>query len=131
MTFYGSCSILEAELRAVETGLRLCWQNNLDKVWVEVDSIAAMLLCNQKNKGPWEVQYILESIHQNVNKMEIQFSHIWREGNKVADWFANKGYNEKGFKMIQGTEIQGIVTGLIRMDKMSMASIRLVKRRIC
>ncbi|KAL2474811.1 RNase H domain-containing protein [Abeliophyllum distichum] len=74
-----------AELRAVETGLRQCWQNKLIKVWVEVDSLAAMLLCNQKNKGPWDVQYILESIHQNINKMEIHFSHIWREGNRVAD----------------------------------------------
>ncbi|KAL2506936.1 Uncharacterized protein Adt_22557 [Abeliophyllum distichum] len=83
--FYGTCSILEAELKAVATGLRLCWQKNINKVWVEVDSKAAMLLCIQQDKGPWEVQYILESIHQSVNKMETQFSHIWREGNKVAD----------------------------------------------
>ncbi|KAL2457503.1 Uncharacterized protein Adt_46351 [Abeliophyllum distichum] len=126
--FYGTCSILEAELKAVATGLRLCWQKNINKVWVEVDSKAAMLLCIQQDKGPWEVQYILESIHQSVNKMETQFSHIWREGNKVADWFANRGYNEKCFKMLQGSELQGVVRGLIRMDKMSMASIRLVER---
>ncbi|KAL2479600.1 RNase H domain-containing protein [Abeliophyllum distichum] len=71
--FYGTCSILEAELKAVETGLRLCWQNDFNKVWVEVDSIAGMFLCIQKDKGPWEVQYTLESIHQNVTKWKSNF----------------------------------------------------------
>ncbi|KAL2462164.1 Uncharacterized protein Adt_45584 [Abeliophyllum distichum] len=108
-------------------GLRLCWQNNINKVWVEVDSKAAMLLCIQKDKGPWKVQYTLESIHQYASKMDIQFSHIWREGNKIADWFANKGYNEKCFKLLQGDELHGVVRGLIRMDKMNMASIRMSK----
>ncbi|KAL2487262.1 Uncharacterized protein Adt_32018 [Abeliophyllum distichum] len=77
--FDGTYSILEGELKAVATSLQLCWQNDVGKVWVEVDSNATMLLCIQQNKGPWDVQYILESIHQNVNKMEVQFSHIWKE----------------------------------------------------
>ncbi|KAL2526791.1 Ribonuclease H-like superfamily protein [Abeliophyllum distichum] len=46
--YYEACSILEAELKAVETGLHLCWQTNINKVWVEVDSKAAMLLRTQK-----------------------------------------------------------------------------------
>ncbi|KAL2471635.1 RNase H domain-containing protein [Abeliophyllum distichum] len=125
--YYGKCSILEAKLKAVETGLRLCWQSNFNKVWVEVDSKAAMLLCIQKDKGPWEVQYTLESIHQYTSKMDIHFSHIWREGNKVVDWFANKGYIEKCFNLLQANELHGLIRGLIRMDKMNMASIRMMK----
>ncbi|KAL2505586.1 RNase H domain-containing protein [Abeliophyllum distichum] len=125
--YYGECSILEVEFKAVEMGLRLCWQSNFNKVWVEVDSKAAMLLCIQKDKGPLEVQYTLESIHHYTSKMDIHFSHIWREGNKVADWFANKGYMEKYFKWLQANELHGIIRGLIRIDKMNMASIRMMK----
>ncbi|KAL2474815.1 RNase H domain-containing protein [Abeliophyllum distichum] len=125
--YYEACSILEAELKAVETRLRLCWQTNINKLWVEIDSKAAMLLCTQKDKGPWEVQYTLESIHQYTSKMDIQFTFTWREGNKVADWFANKGYIEKRFNLLQGNELHGIIRGLIRMDKMNMASIRMLK----
>ncbi|KAL2465233.1 Uncharacterized protein Adt_41084 [Abeliophyllum distichum] len=42
--FYVTCSIHEAELKAVATGLQLCWQKDLRKVLVEIDSKAAMLL---------------------------------------------------------------------------------------
>ncbi|KAL2517502.1 Ribonuclease H-like protein [Abeliophyllum distichum] len=101
--------------------------NDVRKVWVEVHSSAAMSLCIQQNKGHWDVQYILESIHQNV-KTEVQFSHIWSERNKLAYWFANKGYTEKCFKMVQGIDLQGVVRGFIRMDKLGIASIRLVER---
>ncbi|KAL2491286.1 Ribonuclease H protein [Abeliophyllum distichum] len=125
---YGTCSILEAELKAVAIGLQLCWQKDVQKVWVEVDSSAAMLLCNKQNKGPWDVQYILESIHQNVNKMEVQFSHIWREENKVADWFANKGYTKNVSKWYKELIYKVFVRGLIRMDKLGIASIRMMER---
>ncbi|KAL2512648.1 putative ribonuclease h protein [Abeliophyllum distichum] len=74
--FYGTCSILEAELKAVATGLQLCWQNDIRKVWIEIDSSATMLLSIQQNKVPWDVQCILESIYQSVNKMEVQFFHM-------------------------------------------------------
>ncbi|KAL2470879.1 RNase H domain-containing protein [Abeliophyllum distichum] len=96
--FYGTCSILEAELKAVAIGLQLCWQKDARKVWVEVDSSASMLLCTHQKKDLWDV---LESIYQNLNKMEVQFSHIWRKGNKLADWFVNKGCTEKCFKRVQ------------------------------
>ncbi|KAL2532756.1 RNase H domain-containing protein [Abeliophyllum distichum] len=69
--FYGTCSILEAELKGVATGLQLCWQNDITKVWIEVDS--AMLLCIHQNKGPWGIQYIMKSIHQSVNKWRLNF----------------------------------------------------------
>ncbi|KAL2465180.1 putative ribonuclease h protein [Abeliophyllum distichum] len=54
--FYGTCFILETELKAMDTGLQLCWQKDVRKVWVEVDSSAVMLLYTQHNKGPWDVQ---------------------------------------------------------------------------
>ncbi|KAL2512020.1 Ribonuclease H protein [Abeliophyllum distichum] len=97
--FYGECTSLEAEIRALNTGLR-------------------------KTRGPWTVQYHLEEIQRWLSKLEVSFSHIWREGNIVADWLASNGYKEKHFKLLKARELTGEVRGLLRLDNWGLPNFR-------
>jgi ribonuclease HI len=116
---------LEAELRAMETGLKLCWSQGFRKIWVETNSKVAVALIRQ-NIGPWDVQYILQSIRWLMEKMETKITHVWREGNQAADWFASKGYVDRKFNLIEANEFRGRIKGIVRLDRIGMENIRLV-----
>ncbi|CAI9769361.1 unnamed protein product [Fraxinus pennsylvanica] len=121
----GECSILEAELRAIETGLQLCTTRGIRKVWIETDSKAALTLIKQNN-GPWGVQYILQSIRWHLEKMKNKITHTWRKGNQAADWFASKGHRERKYKWLEASEFKGRIKGIVILDKIGLEIIRLV-----
>ncbi|CAI9780746.1 unnamed protein product [Fraxinus pennsylvanica] len=119
--YYGECSILEAELRAIETGLKLCWTQGYRRVWIETDSKTSITLINQNN-GPWGVQYTLQSIREILENMEYKLSHTWREGNQAADWFAARGYCEKRYGLMDANEFKGRINGIVKLDRIDSRS---------
>lgn len=124
--FYGDCSILEAELKVIETGLRLCWTQGYRKVWIETDSKVSITLINQSN-GPWGVQYILQSIRWLLERMEHKITHIWREGNQAVDWFASKGCCVKKFELVEAKEFKGKIIGIVKLERIGLENIRFVE----
>ncbi|CAN1856235.1 Putative ribonuclease H protein At1g65750, partial [Linum perenne] len=69
----GRCSITRAELRGLIAGLDLSWDRGWRKVAVQCDSRVAIALLSKN----WEVT----------------LNHIFREGNKAADFLAGVGHN--------------------------------------
>ncbi|CAN1147580.1 Putative ribonuclease H protein At1g65750 [Linum perenne] len=67
----GCCSITRAELRGAITGLRTAWDLGFRKVEVQVDSMAVLAL---------------------VNSAENPIRHVYREGNRAADFLADMGF---------------------------------------
>ncbi|KAL2464857.1 Ribonuclease H domain [Abeliophyllum distichum] len=57
-SFYGDCTILEAELRAILHGIILAQRLGLSVLWVESDSTLA-IHCITKGGGPWHIQATL------------------------------------------------------------------------
>ncbi|KAL2470958.1 RNase H domain-containing protein [Abeliophyllum distichum] len=90
--FYSHCSCLEAEIRALCFGLKLCNYLGFSRIWVEADSLATIQLIEKDKWGPWQIRYLLEEIQPWQKLMEIKFSHIWREGNALADGLGKSGY---------------------------------------
>ncbi|KAK4423979.1 hypothetical protein Salat_1591300 [Sesamum alatum] len=56
--------------------------------------------------------------------MNLTFSHIFREGNAVADFFANQAISDQSSKEITPEHIVGKAKALIRMDKLNVPYIR-------
>ncbi|CAN1749432.1 Putative ribonuclease H protein At1g65750 [Linum perenne] len=89
----GCCSITRAELRGVIIGLDVSWEVGIRRVADQPDSKEALSLINA----------VGEPCHQHAGEVatirnllqcdwEVTISHIYREGNKVADYLASIGH---------------------------------------
>ncbi|CAN1131441.1 Putative ribonuclease H protein At1g65750 [Linum perenne] len=90
----GRCSIMRAELRAAEFGLRIAWDRGFRKVHLQLDSMAAVtaILGNQEEDS--RHGRTLEAISELRSRdWEVTISHTFREGNRVADLLAHHGHS--------------------------------------
>ncbi|MCH99988.1 ribonuclease H protein, partial [Trifolium medium] len=90
----GPCSAFVAELWGILEGITIAKDRNIMRIEVQVDSKAVLqYLTSPKNgsiRGRRLVRKIRELIEQGI---EVQFKHVYREANRVADWLANLGCN--------------------------------------
>ncbi|KAL6558454.1 hypothetical protein OROMI_018804 [Orobanche minor] len=66
-------------------------EKSYNKIWVEVDSKIDIDLIERSTTSHWSVQGLILKIRGFKTTMEIKLSHIFREGNVVADFLANYG----------------------------------------
>ncbi|CAN1176738.1 Putative ribonuclease H protein At1g65750 [Linum perenne] len=90
----GLCSIMRAELRAAQFGLMIAWDLGYKKVHLQLDSLAAVtaILGNQEEDS--RHGRTLEAITElRSRNWDVTISHIFREGNRVADLLAHHGHS--------------------------------------
>ncbi|KAL2237447.1 UNVERIFIED_CONTAM: putative ribonuclease H protein [Sesamum indicum] len=109
----GLMSNTAAELNAIYRGVKLCIDNNIRKIWVETDANIAIKLISSSPKGPWHLQNLLQQIRELLSQTEFKISHIFREGNQVADYFANQACFSQHLTILSPDNITGIPKGLI------------------
>ncbi|KAL6558461.1 hypothetical protein OROMI_018811 [Orobanche minor] len=114
-----------AEIYAIWRGLEFCMEKSYNKIWIEVDSKIAIDLIERSTTSHWTLQGLILKIRGFKAKMEIKLSHIFREGNAVADYLANHGCEHGGFDNHDISNLKGKICGLIRLDKMSYPYIRI------
>ncbi|KAL0297130.1 UNVERIFIED_CONTAM: hypothetical protein Sradi_6765100 [Sesamum radiatum] len=93
--FLGLATNTFAEISAVAKGLEIAHNMGLNDIWVEMDSKVGLLLILKKNTGHWKIQHLLAKICYLCSLLRVSFSHIFREGNTVADYFANKAVGDQ------------------------------------
>ncbi|XP_065881606.1 uncharacterized protein [Euphorbia lathyris] len=75
-----------AELRAAIFAIELAWETNWHQLWVESDSIYVVnLLRHRSIDVPWSIRQEWLHCLSICSRMNILVSHIFREGNRVAD----------------------------------------------
>lgn len=62
---------------------------NINNIQVKSDSLSATKFIRGEWKIPWEILEIIEDIKNLVEGKNVQYSHIYREGNQLADALAN------------------------------------------
>ncbi|XP_073033924.1 uncharacterized protein [Primulina eburnea] len=85
--FIGAGSSLRAELWAVWRGLLLCSDNSFFPLWIELDSMTSIQLIRSR-RCCWGLDHIISSIVVLLRGRSVHISHIFREGNSVADALA-------------------------------------------
>ncbi|CAN1147057.1 Putative ribonuclease H protein At1g65750 [Linum perenne] len=86
-TNLGKCSITRAELRRAITGLDMAWQAEFRRVVVHVDSkVVLALLASYEEPTHQHAGEIITLRHLIDRDQEVTFSHMYREGNKAADY---------------------------------------------
>ncbi|WCJ36046.1 hypothetical protein M5689_017268 [Euphorbia peplus] len=81
-----------AELRAAIHAISVAWERGWHNIWLECDSSYVVELFKKRSSQvPWEVRQDWLQCMRNISDMSFVVSHIFREGNRVADALARFG----------------------------------------
>nr|XP_009766397.1 PREDICTED: uncharacterized protein LOC104217776 [Nicotiana sylvestris] len=112
---------------AVQTNMfkLICVHKGFTNVVIETDSTIARLIIIQEVSAPWAVDTIVRKIITLLSDKQIRFSHVYKEGNAVADSLAKYTIDEE----ISGTfeefhQLHAQARKLINIDKTQIPSFR-------
>ncbi|XP_012850055.1 PREDICTED: uncharacterized protein LOC105969825 [Erythranthe guttata] len=117
-------SSIAAELAALASGLRFVIQRQFTRVWIELDAEVAVRLLSHTDQGHWSLQSSLTAIRNSLSTLEYRITHIYREGNKVADALANLGCQTELARTFTTAELPRPIQQMIRMDQLGYPSFR-------
>ena len=87
-------SSIAAEILAVIEAIQLAWVREWHHLWIETDStLVVHFLSPLPTMVPWLLRTAWANCLLLLEKMDWRVSHIYREGNSLADSFANYGAN--------------------------------------
>ncbi|KAJ1418140.1 Ribonuclease H domain [Sesbania bispinosa] len=117
----GRSNVLLAELRGIETTLRIAWEKGYQQIWVESDSLTAINLINHGNSETHLYAHVLRHINLWKQKdWRVIFSHTFREGNQVVDCLANLSHSRNlGLHML--SEPPGECSSLLWQDSIGVS----------
>ncbi|CAI0541465.1 unnamed protein product [Linum tenue] len=98
---FGIYSITRAELRGAVEGLQLAWDAGYRRVILELDSECACQLLRTSDLSEHHHVAILDRAQELLHRQwDVSVNHIYREGNKCADYLASQGHTVPlGFHM--------------------------------
>ncbi|XP_004309472.1 PREDICTED: putative ribonuclease H protein At1g65750-like [Fragaria vesca subsp. vesca] len=82
---------VDAEVMAVIQAIELAWVRDWEHIWLEVDSIIVLNFLQDPHLVPWRLRVGWGNFLHRISQMNFRSSHIFREGNQVADALANMG----------------------------------------
>jgi ribonuclease HI len=86
----GSCDALHAEMWGMYIGVDMARRQGITHLQVESDSKVLVDMVTGKCNINGNVPTLIRRIRDLKNmSWQVQINHIWREGNKSADWLAN------------------------------------------
>ncbi|KAL2465905.1 Uncharacterized protein Adt_41756 [Abeliophyllum distichum] len=122
-SFYGDCTILEAELRAILDGIIMAQRLGLSVLWVESDSTLA-IHCITKGGGLWHIQATLRHIRHLLALDRDTITHIFREGNQVADLLASEGWDRCYYYEYNSQDLPRRHRSLVQIDRFGLPTVR-------
>ena len=126
-SYFGSCTSLQAEAKALLLGLRICEQRGFGgNVVVETDSLMLERILLKRCLCPWAISVEVGKIGLLLGG-SCQVTHCFREANKVADILANVGaaHSQCGVCVYDGVEeLPKLARGAYRLDRSGFPSFR-------
>ncbi|KAL0303262.1 UNVERIFIED_CONTAM: putative ribonuclease H protein [Sesamum radiatum] len=101
----GLTNNMVAEMHVVLRGLGICLKKGFSKVWLELDALYIIHLISKQVRGAWYIQNMLQHI-QYLQQMEVRISHIFREENQAADYFANQALEIDEISIINHDQLE-------------------------
>ncbi|XP_047259239.1 uncharacterized protein LOC124891563 [Capsicum annuum] len=111
--------LLVSETIAILEAARYCVAHNVLNLILETDSLFLKNIITSTWKLPWSVTVELEEIGELLENLNVQVTHVMREGNQLADYLANSAleyidiivhsFNEldsQGMKIINSDKLQ-------------------------
>jgi ribonuclease HI len=89
---FGICDAFSAELIGAITAIEIAQRRGWNHLWLECDSKLVTLTFKSQLAIPWKLRNRWNNCLFLVRNMYFVVSHIYREGNRVADKLANLGF---------------------------------------
>ncbi|KAK2391461.1 hypothetical protein QL285_064921 [Trifolium repens] len=94
----GIASSYFAELSGAIKAIEIAFDNHWNNLWLETDSMLVVnAFKNQNNCVAWPLRNRWKNALTKTRQMNFLVTHVFREGNKVADLIANFGLNVSFF----------------------------------
>ncbi|XP_041001580.1 uncharacterized protein LOC121247270 [Juglans microcarpa x Juglans regia] len=90
-SYIGFGSSNRTGLLAILQGLKACKDLRINFVEIELDSQVVILWWNRRRCGVWYLEDFWEDTLALMDYIVCIVRHVYREGNKVADWLARSG----------------------------------------
>ncbi|XP_073139140.1 uncharacterized protein [Henckelia pumila] len=121
--FIGTGSNVRAELWAIWRGVLFCSDHSLFPLWIETDSqIAIQILRSRRCR--WDLDHIVSRTCILVSNRLVHFSHVYREGNSVADALARHAHDHRQFLDEFGAPLPTHIAPLARSDSSGLPYLR-------
>lgn len=72
----------------------------------------------------WYLEDFWEEIVELTCSVQCQFQHVFREGNRVADWLAKEGASGSDWDFFNFYNLPRVLRGLCRLDSLGFPSLR-------
>lgn len=126
--FIGIATNVYAETKALLFGLQLCIRLGYAGVHVESDSAILLQYLDNPQSWPWRLFHELSEINRLIASHTFHFSHVYREGNTVADALAKHAWeNRETSSFSQIIYLPHRIRGLILLDTMQVSNIRIFR----
>ncbi|KAL6548181.1 hypothetical protein OROGR_008602 [Orobanche gracilis] len=120
---FQASSSFDAEIQALAVGLILASQRSRF-VWIEIDAAAVVTLLTSGHRGPWQVRHTMMRIRRLLQEIQFRVTHIYREGNRSADFLSELGMSSLGIQTYTYDTAPPYLLSLIRMDQLGYPSFR-------
>ncbi|XP_042012239.1 uncharacterized protein LOC121760668 [Salvia splendens] len=110
-------SSFEAELLALIRGLEMAMELSTH-IWIELDSAALVSLLSSGQLGAADLRHHMALIRSMTSQRHVRFSHIYREGNRAADFLAGRGVQTPALTYYDPTSAPRYLKALVRMDQL-------------
>ncbi|XP_042009105.1 uncharacterized protein LOC121757660 [Salvia splendens] len=84
-------SSFEVELLALIRGFEMAMELSTH-IWIELDSAALVTLLSSGQLGAADFRHHMALIRSMTSQRHVRLSHIYREGNRAADFLAGRGF---------------------------------------
>ena len=114
---------LEAEVSALLLGVRMAKQHG-SRLWIEADAEVLVRWIATEQLGAAEVCTDLARVRKELENVEWKVSHIFREGNKAADFLAGLGLQSGERITYTRSSTPSLVKALCRLDQLGLPNFR-------
>ncbi|XP_073133552.1 uncharacterized protein [Henckelia pumila] len=121
--FIGLGSNVRAELWAVWRGILLCSDLSFFPLWIETDSQISIQILRSR-RFLWDLDHIVSRTRVLVRNRPVHFSHIYREGNSVADALARHAHDHRQCLLEIGVPLTTPIAALARSDLSGLPYLR-------
>lgn len=118
-------SNISAELWAILMGLKLAWANGYRKVILESDSAVGLALIKEIEPTSPYYNLVRQIKEWMSKKWDCQLKHVWREGNRSADFLAKAGIRDQNAEGIL-QEPPGALREILGADILGVSIPRIV-----
>ncbi|WMV13503.1 hypothetical protein MTR67_006888 [Solanum verrucosum] len=91
----GITTNMEEETTTVWKALQHCKRQGITHIILETDSLSLKNMIRRDWKVPWTLIERIEKIQDNMNILNTQVVHIYREGNQLVDYNTNIAINHE------------------------------------